>query len=303
MLRLRSLSPGFLALALVPALAGCGGHAAAPTAAPGTAAAPLSLAADARMIEIPAGNYIAGSTPEERAGAYDDYERTAGHDAARQKSWFAHEEDRHITKLPAFKIDFMPVTQVAYAEFVAAGQAPPPVIDEAAWKAQGFIQDYATQVARFMWRDGHLPAGREEHPVVLVTWDEARRYCEWRGRLAGAPRRLPTAAEYEKATRGDGGLAYPWGSTFEPERLNSGVGGPNDTVPVGSFSAGASPYGVLDLAGNVFQWTSTKLPDGKLAVKGSAWEDFGGVGRGASIHGRAAGVRHVIVGFRCAADA
>ena len=96
---------------------------------------------------------------------------------------------------------------------------------------------------------------------------------------------------------------YPWGNAYEPDKLDSAVKGPGDTVPVGQFTSGASPYGVLDLAGNVFEWTSTPMPDGKMTVKGSAWEDFAGVGRGASRHGRAQTVRHVIVGFRCAADA
>jgi formylglycine-generating enzyme required for sulfatase activity len=303
MLRARSLPtlPAVAAVAALAALAACGPPPA--TAPPGSGTAPLSLAADARLITIPAGTYIAGSTPEERAAAYDDYKAAAGHDAAREHRWFEREADRHQATLPAFRIDFMPVTQVQYAEYVASGQAPPPAIDEAAWQAQGFAQDYATQVARDVWQGGRAPAGREEHPVVLVTWDEARRYCEWRGRERGEPRRLPTAAEYEKAARGETGLVYPWGNAFEADKLNSAAAGPGDTTPVGAYPAGASPYGVLELAGNVFQWTSTKQAGGKQAVKGSAWEDHAGIGRGASLHGRAPGVRHVIVGFRCAADA
>jgi formylglycine-generating enzyme required for sulfatase activity len=254
------------------------------------------------MIAVPAGRYIAGSTPEERTGAYDDYLRTAGHDTARERKWFESEEDRHASELAAFRIDLMPVTQAEYAEFVTAKQAPPPLIDEAGWKAQGFIQDYAV-VERFNWREGRPPSGREEHPVVLVTWTEADRYCKWRGDLLGAERRLPTAAEFEKAARGESGLAYPWGNIYDPERLNSAVKGPGDTTPVGQFVTGASPYGVLEMSGNVFQWTSTRFKDGHMTVKGSAWEDHAGVGRGASRHGRAIGARHVIVGFRCAAPA
>ncbi len=275
---------------------GCG---AAVTATP---TAQLSSAADERMVSIPAGRFIAGSTLEERAAAYDDYLESSGHDTAREHDWFANEADRHIEQMPAFRIDLMPVTQVEYAEFVATGGAPAPAIDEAAWKAQGFAQDYATQVVRFVWSDGRPPNGREDHPVVLVTYREAERYCGWRGKQRGEPRRLPTSAEFEKAARGDGGFAYPWGNTYEPDKLNSSIKGPHDTTPVGTYAHGASPYGVLDLAGNVFQWTST--PDGaKRVVKGSAWEDFAGVGRAASSHSRAIDARHVIVGFRCAADA
>jgi len=270
------------------------------SSAPGRAIAPLSLAADDAMIAIPAGQYIAGSTPEERAAAYDDYRASSGQDTARARGWFDHEEERHVATLPAFRIDLMPVTQTQYAEFVATGKAPPPAIDEAAWTAQGFAQDFATAVARFVWRDGHPPVGREEHPVVLVTWSEAAAYCAWRGELRGEHRRLPSAGEFEKAARGDSGLAYPWGNVYEADKLDSAVAGPRDTVP--TSSAGASLYGVLDLAGNVFQWTSTELPEGQAMVKGSAWEDFAGMGRGASGHGRKKSVRHVIIGFRCAAD-
>jgi len=275
-----------------------------PTVQGHATAAPLSAAADERMITIPEGQYIAGSTPEERAAAYDDYLATAGHDTARERKWFEHEEDRRVTTLHAFTIDLLPVTQAQYAEFVTAGQAPPPSIDEATWTAQGFTQDYAAQVARFNWRDGRPPVGREEHPVVLVTWDEATRYCAWRGQQrGGATRRLPTGAEYEKAARGEGGLTYPWGNVFDPTKLNSGVGGPKDTTAVGQYVDGASPFGVLELAGNVFQWTSTPAKGDAMMVKGSAWEDFGGLGRGAAWHGRPRTSRHVIVGFRCAADA
>ena len=113
---------------------------------------------------------------------------------------------------------------------------------------------------------------------------------------------MPTAAEYEKVSRGDGGLTYPWGNAFEADKLNSAVKGPKDTTPAGQFNDGASPFGVLELAGNVFQWTSTPEHGERMVVKGSAWEDYAGLGRGAAYHGRPKQARHVIVGFRCAAD-
>jgi formylglycine-generating enzyme required for sulfatase activity len=156
-------------------------------------------------------------------------------------------------------------------------------------------------VKRFAWVDGAPPPGREEHPVVLVTWADAKRYCEWRGRAVGSTRRLPTAAEYEKASRGTDGSSYPWGNLWDATKLNSAVGGPSDTVPVGGYPPSAG-FAILDLAGNVFQWTASKWDADEMTVKGSAWDDFGGVGRGASGHGRPTGARHVIVGFRCASD-
>ncbi|MCX5745536.1 MAG: formylglycine-generating enzyme family protein [Proteobacteria bacterium] len=283
-----------------------------PTAPPGIAVAgssiaPLSLAADERMIAIPAGTYVAGSTREERAAAYDDHQAstTGRSDVARANGWFEHEAERHVATLPTFWIDLMPVTQAQYAEFVTAGQAPAPTMDAATWQATGFSQGFATEVARFVWRDGRPPVGREDHPVVLVSWREASAYCTWRGGQRGVHRRLPTAAEFEKAARGADGLAYPWGNTFAADKLVSGMSEPHDTIAVGSHAAGASPFGVLDMAGNVLQWTSSASPDEptKMLVKGSAWDDVAGVGRGASGHGRLPTVRHAIIGFRCAGDA
>lgn len=262
--------------------------------------AQLALAAEERMIAIPDGKYIAGSTPEERAASYDDLLKSTQSDAAREMKRFEREEVRHQATLPTFSIDLMPVTQGQFAEFVAAGKANAIVIDEAAWQAQGFAHDYATQVARYLWKAGVPPNERLDHPVVLVTWDEANRYCAWRGELVGANRRLPTAAEFEKASRGDGGVAYPWGNVFDPTKLNSADAGPKDTMPVGSFTTGASPYGVLEMAGNVAQWTATPAESGMMIVKGSGWDDHAGLGRGAGGEPRTASARHVGIGFRCA---
>ncbi len=292
---------------VVVALAGCAG--ATPTARP-TALAPLSRAADAQLVAIPAGRFIVGSTPEERGAAYDAFLATSGQDVARRRGWFEHEAPRHVTELPAYRIDLTPVTNAAYAEFVATGAAPPPTMDAATWQAQGFDQRWPEEVARFVWHDGAPPPDRADHPVVLVTWHQAAAYCAWRGRVVGAARRLPTEAEFEKAARGADGRTFPWGDAYAADMLDSRVAGPNDTMPVGSFVAAASPFGVLDLAGNVYQWTTTPWPPGttatppaKMTVKGSAWDDWGGLGRGAQRHGRPVGVRHAIVGFRCAADA
>jgi formylglycine-generating enzyme required for sulfatase activity len=264
--------------------------------------APLSRAADSSMLEIPAGSYIAGSTESERVGAYDTYKDTAGHDGARANKWFEREQDRHMSSLPAFRIDMTPVTMAAYAEFVSDTSHRSPSIDEATWKKQGFIQKYEKEVVRYIWDGDQPPPGRQQQPVVLVSWDDATAYCAWRGDVIGDKRRLPTADEFEKAARGVDGNVYPWGNAWDASKLNSGVAGPRDLVPVGSFPGGASPYGMLDAAGNVFQWTATPWPVGqdKMTVKGSAWEDFGGVGRGASKHGRQKWIRHAIVGFRCA---
>lgn len=286
------------------AVAACGGAQPAPGQPAGRAAAPLSTAADERMIAVPAGPYIAGSTPEERAAAYDDHQHASGGDTARVARLFEGEADRAVSTLPGFRIDLLPVTQAQYAEAVTAGVVPAPAIDEAGWRAQGGARAY-TEVARFAWRDGRPSTGREDHPVVLVTQPEAVRYCAWRGQLIGEPRRLPTAAEYEKAARGDSGQSYPWGNTFVAAQLDSAEGGTGDTAAVGTHPGGASPYGVLDLAGNAAQWTSTPTATqgAGFVTKGSSWADHAGLGRGAARVARPPATRDVTLGFRCAADA
>jgi toxoflavin biosynthesis protein ToxD len=293
------------ALAILGACSAAPGH--GPAGVRG-AAAPLSLAADDRMVVVPAGRFIKGSTPEERATAYDAHLETSGNDTARTEEWFDREADRTVGTLPAFRIDLMPVTQAEFAELVVAEGVAAPSIDRsndddlARWRARGVTLDIPTLRARLTWRDGRPPDGREGHPVVLVSWSDAERYCAWRGTLRGERRRLPTADEFEKAARGEGGMAYPWGNVFEADKLNS-AGGPADTTPVGTYPAGASPFGLLDMAGNVQQWTATRADDDAMVVKGSAWTAFAGRGRGASLDSRARGERDVLVGFRCAGDA
>jgi formylglycine-generating enzyme required for sulfatase activity len=251
--------------------------------------------AEEDMALVPAGPYVAGSTAAERAQAYADAARTAGDDRARRGRWFEREEERHAATLAHdVWLDRTLVTNAAYAAFVRATGHRAPAMDAASWRQQGYVQDFERQVQRFVWVDGRPPAGRERHPVLLVSHADAEAYCAWRGR------RLPSAAELEKAMRGEDGRIYPWGDAWDASRLDWAANG--DTLPVGSFPPG--PYGHLDLAGQAFVWTSTPWPyvPGEYTVKGSGWDDDAGVGRGAARHGRPEGVRHAIVGIRCASN-
>jgi len=142
--------------------------------------------------------------------------------------------NRRNVYLDAFYMDATPVTNREFATFVeVTGYRP----DDAG--AERFLHHL---------RARKIPKGKEAHPVVYVSWTDANAFAAWVGK------RLPTEAEWEKAARGTDGRKYPWGRS-EPGARNANYGKAHgDTRPVGSFPAGASPYGILDLAGNVWEW-------------------------------------------------
>ncbi|MBY0401910.1 SUMF1/EgtB/PvdO family nonheme iron enzyme [Myxococcota bacterium] len=116
-------------------------------------------------------------------------------------------------------------------------------------------------------------AGYEQHPINCVDWKQANTFCRWRGK------RLPTDQEWEKAARGADGRTYPWGSEFDEEgtpsaNLEGGGDGFEETAPVVSFPSGVSPYGAFDMAGNVWEWTSSRVKWTSRSVRGGSW--FGG---------------------------
>lgn len=251
-------------------------------------------ASQPQMVTIPAGEFWMGSTAEEREFGYRLDETLHGSTVARRQGWFEVETRRRLD-LPAYRIDRNLVTNADYARFVADSGHRAPFVSESVWRGYRLVHGYA-RVVKFLWRDGRLPEGREQHPVVLVSHADAVAYCAWR------ETRLPSEAEWEKAARGTDGRYFPWGNTFDAERLNSEDGGPFDTVPVGSYPNGQSPYGVLDMAGQVFEWTLTpfrKEPP-RYVVKGGSWDDFPGVTRSAARHGRPPELKHILIGFRCA---
>jgi formylglycine-generating enzyme required for sulfatase activity len=152
------------------------------------------------------------------------------------------ESPRHTVELGAYRIGRTAVTNAQYAQFVRATRLA--VAPESGWQlaAVGQIP----------------PPGREQHPIVGVTWDDAVAYCQWLSERSTRRYRLPTEAEWERAARGVEGRVYPWGDEFDQQRCNAEPMGVGDVTAVGSFSpAGDTPEGLADMAGNIWEWTST----------------------------------------------
>jgi formylglycine-generating enzyme required for sulfatase activity len=273
---------------------------------------PLSLTDDkgVEMALVPAGEFLMGST-EADPDAYDD------------------EKPQHAVYLDAFYIDLSEVTNDLFTRFVeATGYRT-----EAEKAGHGRVFNTSTK----RWEDisgadWHHPRGPSSslsglgaHPVVQVSWNDASAYCAWRGA------RLPTEAEWEKAERGWDGRIYPWedggpqGDLLNFADRNLDVDwadkttddGFQFTAPVGSYPAGASPYGMLDMAGNVWEWTQDwyldtfyqgspfRNPLGPSAgehrvVRGGSWINEAKYLRAAFRSGYEPATWSGILGFRCA---
>jgi toxoflavin biosynthesis protein ToxD len=249
-------------------------------------------------IPIAAGSFIKGSDLTERQAAYVLDEEAYGHDATRKGRWYENEAPRGKVSIAAFAITRNLISNAAYALFVRESGYAPPTVDAETWVGYGLIHPFA-RTATFSWNGSQPPAGREHHPVVLVSHADARAYGRWLSNKTGQLWRLPGEAEWEKAARGTDGRRFPWGDDFDPGRLNSHDQGPFDTVPVGSFENGASPYGMLDASGQVFEWTDEAAGNGRFIVKGGSWDDKGcGICRPAARHARPASLKHILIGFR-----
>lgn len=208
------------------------------------------------------------------------------------------EGPEHKVTLPEFLIDRYEVTNLQYKKFIDAtgGHSPE------------------------HFRNRTYPAGKADHPVTFVSWDDAVAYCAWAGK------RLPTDQEWEKAARGTDGREYPWGNEFAAENANMPARWQElkqfgDTTPVGAFEKGASPYGVYDMTGNVWEWTaswyeaypgnttpSESYGQRYKTLKGGSWYDCSiyKCGISAPVYNRAffaARTKNDTFGFRCAKDA
>ncbi len=250
------------------------------------------------LVPIPAGVFVAGSDAAEREAAYRLDETAYGDDITRQQRWYQGERARGAAETAAYAIAVTPITNRQYAAFVTATGYPAPQVSRATWDSYGLIHPYA-RTRRYAWVDARPPAGREQHPVVLVSQADARAYAAWLSRSTGRSWRLPSELEWEKAARGTDGRRFPWGEKFRADLLNTQDAGPFDTAPAGRFAGGASPFGVLDAAGQVYEWTDTAAGPGRAIVKGGSWDDRGcGVCRPAARHSRPVTLKHILIGFR-----
>ncbi|RMH72554.1 MAG: PEGA domain-containing protein [Gemmatimonadetes bacterium] len=257
---------------------------------------------DVEMIYIPAGEFTMGLRE-------DQIDSLLARDETFQREWFANQTPAKRVYVDAFYIDKYEVTNADFARFLNA--VKPDTIDQLIKYDKTYTRIYPSG-AEYVVRKGY-----ENYPVVYVTFAGAQAFAAWAGK------RLPTEAEWEKAARGDHIQLFPWGSTFEPDRANTSD--VDDTylglAPVGTFPKGASPYGVEDLAGNLWEWCADAyLPDylkradtrnphipleeSPLRVlRGGSYLNNYHLAIVASRQGVPVDYRDFVVGFRCVKDA
>jgi formylglycine-generating enzyme required for sulfatase activity len=219
-----------------------------------------------------------------------------GSDKTKDSQAIDNELPQHTVYLNAFWIDQTEVTNAQYARCVASGQCTLP-------------HSTSSYTHSSYYGDGQYA----DYPVVNVDWNQTQAYCTWAGRG------LPSEAEWEKAARGTDGRIYPWGNQSPDSSLANYYGTIGDTTAVGSYPSGASPYGALDMAGNVQEWVSDWYndtyysqsparnptgPDSGIfrGVRGTSWGNLVVVTRSAERFGYFPGWEASFIGFRCAAS-
>jgi formylglycine-generating enzyme required for sulfatase activity len=283
------------------------------------------------MIRIPPGPGVIGS-PEEHL----DQVAAEQHHA---RAWFEDESPQHPVQVEVFWMDRTPVTNAMYARFADATG----YVTAAERRGFGLVYGsrYWEKLPGTCWRcpvpGQDVLAGRGEHPVVHVDFDDAAAYAAWAGK------RLPTEAEWEYAAHGPAWAPWPWGAQWSPalantaeywaghairdaggwqawwDRWHAGHGPLPATTPAGSHSpAGDSPFGLADMAGNVSEWTASyytaydpgrgydagfeaAMRQGYRVVRGGSWKHFRYQVRTSERIACLPGYSCFDIGFRCAA--
>ena len=219
------------------------------------------------MLPVPAGSFLMGSTDQQVTDVLRQHARWV---------WVKAEQPQHTLTLPAYEIGKTEVTNGQFRPFVEDnGYTNRDYWDAAGW--QWRTEQKQTQPS--CW--GSTNFNGNQQPVVCVTLYEALAYARWLSTKTGLNFSLPTEPEWEYAARGTDGRIYPWGNTWEANRANSSEAGLGKTTPVGQYPSGASPFGALDMAGNVWEWTRsvyTPYPynptDGRENLSGLAQKRF-----------------------------
>ena len=199
---------------------------------------------DPALISIPAGTFNAGVDPAKYHG-----------------SLLSDAPYRQVA-LPAYAIAKYPVTVAEYRAFVRAGGYKRE--KERYWSKDGWSWRKANKIEQPLLWDDRTWTGNDKLPVVGVSWYEAVAYCHWLSETIGDRRyRLPSQAEWEKAARGTDGRLFPYGDALDVTRCNVAEAGIGHTTPVDQFTAGASPYGVVDMSGNVLEWCASRFIPGQ----------------------------------------
>jgi cytochrome c-type biogenesis protein len=175
---------------------------------------------EGQMVFIPAGHFVFGTNQTDESAEALSF--------GIPKPWYADESPEKKIFLKGFYIDQYEVTNRRYKIYVDdVGAEPPP-----------------------NWENNDYPEGRDKHPVAWVSWYDAANFCQWAGKT------LPSEKQWERAARGTDGKKYPWGNAFNIQfaNLTHASGQKTKLKPVGAFPAGASPEGVHDLIGNVWEW-------------------------------------------------
>ena len=159
-----------------------------------------------------------------------------------------------------------------------------------------YIDKYEVTNAQYKkFRSEHtFPAGKEDFPVVEISYFDAEEYCKSLGK------RIPKAEEWEKAARGTDGRIYPWGDKFDSKNINSSEAAKDGPVKVGTFEKGKSPYGVYDMTGNVSEWTDAWDSKKQYRItRGGSYFDGADLNKTTSTLMSIPDDVHEYIGFRC----
>ncbi len=171
---------------------------------------------------------------------------------------FLYGDNKEKRTLPQFQITKTPITNAQYQLFINANPQHPVPYQIEDW-AKPYNWDQKTR---------QHPRDKANHPVVLVSWNDAQAYCQW------AKCRMPTEEEWEKAARGSDGRIYPWGDNVPTNKLCNFNLKEQGITSVGKYSPhGDSPYGCADMSGNVWEWTSSKYDSEHdwYTMRGGSW--------------------------------